>query len=41
MKSNLTVIIDVDVLKKAQKKLARNLSEICEEALKKALEKVK
>ena len=37
MKSNLTVSIEVEVLEEAQKKLVGRLSEICEEAIKKAL----
>ena len=39
MKSNLTVSIEADVLEKAQQKLFGKLSEICEDAIKKALAK--
>ena len=39
MKSNLTVSIEADILEEAQTKLYGRLSEICEDAIKKALKK--
>ena len=41
MKSNLTVGIDVEILEPAQMLLRGRLSEICEVALRKALEELK